>query len=51
MNWITLKLMKYQLKKVQKQFDKETHYIVKKAMGEMLQSYKDTIMFIEANSK
>ena len=51
MNWITLKLMKYQLKKVQKQFDKETHYILKKAMRDMLESYKNTIMFIEANSK
>ena len=51
MNWIALKLMKYQLKKVQKQFDKETHYIVKKAMMDMLESYKNTIMFIEANSK
>jgi hypothetical protein len=50
MDWITIKLMQYQLKKVQKQFDKETHYIVKKAMGGMLENYKNAIMFLKANS-
>jgi len=43
--------MQYQLKKVQKQFDKETHSVIKKAMGNMLESYKATIMFIKANRK
>jgi hypothetical protein len=50
MDWITIKLMQYQLKKVQKQFDKETHYIVKKSMGHMLDNYKTAIMFLKANS-
>jgi hypothetical protein len=51
MNWITIKLMQYQLKKVQKQFDKETHDIVKKAIGHMLDNYRNAIMFLESNSK
>ena len=51
MNWITLILMKYQLKKVKKQFDKETHSIIKKATYDMLDSYRNTIMFIKANAK
>lgn len=49
MKWITIKLMNYQTKKAKKQFDKEKNYILKKAMRDMIESYKDTVMFIKAN--
>ena len=51
MNWLTLKLMQYQLKKAQKQHEEETHSVIKRAKADMVKSYKNTIMFIKANSK
>lgn len=51
MNWITLKLMKYQLKKAKKQVDKHEYSFIKRAFGDMVKSYESTIMFLEANSK
>ena len=51
MNWITIKLMQYQLKKAQKQHNNEENSIVKRAKSDMVKSYKTAIMFLEANSK
>lgn len=50
-NWITLKLMQYQLKKAKKQHSKEQHPIVKRAIDDMVKSYESAIGFIEANFK
>ena len=51
MNWITVKLMKYQLKKAKKQLSKQEYSFTKQAFGDMIKSYKRTIIFLEANSK
>jgi hypothetical protein len=51
MNWITIKLMQYQLKKVQRQQDKEEYDLVARAYNECIKTYKNTIMFLKANSK
>jgi len=50
MNWITLKLMQYQLKKAKKQSSKQEYSFAKRAFSDMVKSYESTIMFIEANS-
>jgi hypothetical protein len=49
MNWLTLKLMQYQLKKAKKQHNKEERSIIKRALSHMVKSYESTIMFLEAN--
>jgi len=51
MNWITIKLMQYQLKKAQKQQDKEEYELVARAYNDCIETYKNAIMFLEANSK
>jgi hypothetical protein len=51
MNWITKKLMQYQLKKAKKQYHKQEYSFTKRALGDMIKSYENAIMFIEANSK
>ena len=51
MNWITIKLMQYQLKKAQKQQNKATYDLVARAYNDCIKTYKDAIMFLEANSK
>ena len=51
MNWITLKLMNYQLEKAKKQLTKQEHSFTKRAFGDMVKSYESAIMFIKANSK
>ena len=51
MNWITLKLMNYQLKKAKKQLGKQEHSFTIRAFGDMVKSYENTINFIEANNK
>ena len=51
MNWITIKLMQYQLKKVQRKQDKEEYDLVVRAYNECIKTYKNTIMFLEASSK
>ena len=51
MNWITIKLMQYQLKKVQRRQDKEEYDFVAIAYNECIKTYKNAIMFLEANSK
>ena len=51
MNWITIKLMQYQLKKAQKQQDKEEYELVARAYNDCIKTYKNAIMFLKANSK
>lgn len=51
MNWITLKLMQYQLKKAKKKLEKQEYSFMKRAFGDMVKSYQSSIMFLEANSK
>ena len=51
MNWIAIKLMQYQLKKVQRQQDNEEYDLVVRAYDECIKTYKNTIMLLEANSK
>lgn len=50
MNWITKKLMQYQLKKAKKQLTKQEYSFMKRAFGEMIKSYETTIRYLEANS-
>ena len=50
MNWITLKLMRYQLKKARKQHSYQEDTILTRAYNDMVKSYKSAIMFLEANS-
>jgi len=49
MNWITIKLMKFQLKKVQRQKDKAEYDMVVIAYNECIKTYKNTIMFLQSN--
>ena len=51
MNWITKKLMQYQLKKAKKQLTKQEYSFTKRAFGDMVKSYESAIRFLEANSK
>ena len=46
-NWLTIKLMQYQLKKVHKQLG-EQHPIVKRAYRDLIKSYETTIRFLQA---
>lgn len=51
MNWITIKLMNYQLRKIKRQLEKKEISYVRRAYKDMIESYEDAIMFLEANSK
>lgn len=51
MNWITIKLMQYQLKKAKKKLAKQEYSFMKRAFSDMVKSYESAIMFIKANSK
>jgi len=50
MDWITKKLMQYQLKKAKKQMLKQEYSFMKRAFGDMVKSYESAIRFLEANS-
>ena len=50
MNWITLKLMRYQLKKAKKQHSKAREDFVEASYFRLIESYKTAIMFLKANS-
>ena len=50
-NWITIKLMKYQAIKAEKQKLKQEYSFMKRAFSDMEKNYKSTIMFLEANNK
>jgi hypothetical protein len=50
MNWITIKLMQYQLKKAKRQYNNEKHDIIKRAKADVMKTYETAIMFIEASS-
>jgi len=51
MRLIAIWIMKNRLKKAQKEQLKLDNSIVSRAYDDMIKSYKDTIMFLEANSK
>ena len=51
LDWLTLKFMKYQLRKVEKDYKKETNAIIKTAIAHSIKSYKTAIMFLEAYNK
>ena len=50
MNWITLKLMRYQLKKAKRQQDQEEYDIIARAYRDLIKSYETAILFLEANN-
>ena len=50
MKWITIKLMKLQLKLVNKQQTKLDNSIVSQAYGNMIKTYKEAIMYLEAHN-
>jgi hypothetical protein len=49
MNWITIKLMQYQLKKAKRQLSKQKHSFIKRAFGDMVKCYENTIIFLKVN--
>ena len=49
MNCVTVKLMQYQLKKAKKQLSNQECSILKRAYGDMIKSYKTTIIFLKTN--
>jgi hypothetical protein len=51
MKWITIKLMKFQLKVVSKQQTKLDNSIVSQAYENMIKTYKDAIMYLEVHNK
>jgi len=50
MKWITIKLMKLQLKIARKQQIKLNNIIVARAYGKMIKNYKDTIMYLNSHN-
>ena len=50
MDWITKKLMQYQLKRAKKQLLKQEYSFMKRAFGDMVKTYESAIGFLEANS-
>ena len=50
MEWITIKLMEYQLKKAKKQHSKAREDFVEASYFRLIESYKTAIMFLKANS-
>ena len=51
MKWITIKLMKLQLKIVSKQQTKIDNSIVSQAYEHMIKTYKNAIMYLEVHNK
>ena len=49
MDWITIKLMEYQLKKAKKQQSKARESFVYAAYLNLITNYKNTIMYLKAN--
>lgn len=47
--WITIKLMKLQLKRIKKQKKFHSNSIVRQALDHAIKSYKNTIDFLNAN--
>lgn len=47
MNWVTIKLMEYQLKKAQKQRSKARESYVEASYFRLIKSYRTTIMFLK----
>jgi hypothetical protein len=50
MKWITIKLMELQLQLVSKQQKKLQNSILSQAYGNMIKTYKDAIMYLEAHN-
>ena len=50
MDWITIKLMEYQLKKAKKQHSKAREDYVEATYFGLIKSYKSTIRFLKSNS-
>jgi hypothetical protein len=50
MDWITIKLMEYQLKKAKKQRSKAREDYVEASYFRLIKSYETAIMFLKANS-
>jgi len=50
MKYITIMLMKYQLRKAKRQQRKNDNTIVKQAFEHLIENYKSTIMFLDANN-
>jgi hypothetical protein len=50
MKWITIKLMKLQLKIVSKQLKTKENEIIAKAYRHMIENYKNTIMYLESHN-
>jgi hypothetical protein len=51
MNWITIKLMQYHLRKVKTKQTNCEHSIVKSAYGVLIKNYEDTILFLNRNKQ
>ena len=51
MKWITIKLMKLQLKIVSKQQTKLDNSIVSQAYEHMIKAYENAIMYLEVHNK
>jgi len=49
MDWITIKLMEYQLKKAKRQKSKARESFVDAAYFNLITNYKSTILFLKAN--
>ncbi len=49
MDWITIKLMEYQLKKAKRQKSKAKESFVESAYLNLITNYKNTIMYLKAN--
>jgi hypothetical protein len=51
MKWITLQLMRYQLKKAKKRHEQEGHYILAMAYRNLIKSYETTIFYLDDYNK
>jgi len=49
MDWITIKLMEYQLKKAERQKSKARESFMESAYFNLITNYKNTIMYLKAN--
>lgn len=50
MKWITIKLMKLQLKLVSKELKNEDNVVIANAYKNMIKNYKNTIMYLESHN-
>lgn len=50
MKWITIKLMKYQLRLAKRNQENQENDIIKRAYQHAIECYRDTIMFLDADS-